>query len=111
MSARLPAQKSVRWCWCWHHVAVNRSGFDGKMTLFIDGILNTNMFGPTGRRTAPPFLRLGSLQTSVGGTFFNGALDDVKLYNGLLAADTLRVVNLQPGGLIEHGGHGPVLGC
>ena len=80
----------------WHHVAVTRNGFDGTMTIYLDGNLNTNLFGPVGARTAPPFLRLGSLQNGAAGKFYNGALDEVRLYNGWLDTNALAQLILPP---------------
>ncbi len=73
----------------WHHVAVTRNALSGAMAIYIDGIASGNFTGPTGVRTAPPYLRLGSLQTNATGRFYNGALDDVRLYNSLLDPATI----------------------
>jgi hypothetical protein len=80
----------------WHQVAVMRNGLDGMMAIYLDGSLNTNSFGPVGARMAPPFLRLGSLQTGAAGRFYNGLLSDVRLYNGWLDTNTLAQLNLAP---------------
>ena len=80
----------------WHHVAVTRNGFTGELDLYLDGGLNTNRFGPTGPCTAPPNFRLGSLQTGAAGKFYNGTLDDVRLYNGLLDASTIAQLAAAP---------------
>jgi len=68
----------------WRHVAVTRNAFDGELAIYLDGALNSVTNGPKGTRTAPTNLRLGSLLTGAAGKFYNGALDDVRLYNGLL---------------------------
>ena len=78
----------------WHHIALTRDGFDGSMTIGLDGVVNTNLFGPIGARMAPPFLRLGSLQTGAAGKFYNGVLEDVRLYNEWLDTNTLAQLNL-----------------
>jgi hypothetical protein len=81
----------------WHHIAVMRNGIDGMMTIYIDGTVNTNKFGPVGPRMASPFLRLGSLQYGGGtGTYYNGALDDVRLYNGWLDTNTIAQLAAMP---------------
>ncbi len=80
----------------WHHVAVTRNGFDGVLTIYLDGAADTNTFGPTGPLTAPPFLRLGSLQSGAAGKFFNGTLDDVRLYNGLLEPSAITGLAAPP---------------
>ena len=74
----------------WHYVVATRNDFTGMMTIYLDGLLNTNRIGPIGARMTPPFLRLGGLQT--GGGIYNGALADVRLYNGWL--DTNAIAQL-----------------
>jgi hypothetical protein len=74
----------------WHYVVATRNDFTGMMTIYLDGLLNTNRIGPIGARMTPPFLRLGGLQTGYG--FYNGALADVRLYNSWL--DTNAIVQL-----------------
>jgi O-glycosyl hydrolase len=81
----------------WHHVAVTRNGFDGELRIYLNGVLNavTNT-GPKGPRTAPSDLRLGSLQTGAAGKFYDGALDDVRLYNGLLEETRITALASAP---------------
>ena len=80
----------------WHHVAVTRDGNVGTMTIYLDGQQNTYIYGPTGPRAAPPYLRFGSLQTGSGAKFYNGTLDDVRLYNGLLDPVTIAQLAAAP---------------
>ena len=68
----------------WHHIAVTRNGASGAMQLYFDGTLQASATGPTGPRTAPTTLRIGSIQTGFG--YYNGSLDEVRLYNYALAA-------------------------
>jgi hypothetical protein len=68
----------------WHHVAATRNNTSGAMAVYVDGVLRGSGTGPTGSRTFPPNLRIGSLQT--GNNFLNGALDDVRLYDRILSA-------------------------
>ena len=68
----------------WHHVAVTRNGASGAMQLYCDGTLQASATGPTGTRSAPTTLRIGSIQTGFG--YYNGSLDEVRLYNYALAA-------------------------
>ncbi len=76
----------------WHHVMAARNALNGLMSLYIDGNLNTNAFGPVGGRMSPLNLRIGSLQTGGAGGFFNGALDEVRLYNGWLATNQIMAL-------------------
>ncbi len=80
----------------WHHVAVTRNGFDGMMAIYLDGVLNTNLIGPIGPRRASPFLRLGSIQTGFAGKFYDGALTDVRLYNGWLDTNAITQLATAP---------------
>jgi hypothetical protein len=83
----------------WHHVAVTRNGFTGMMTIYLDGILNTNLIGPAGTRMAPPYLRLGGLQS--GGGFYNGALANVRLYNSWLDTNAIAQLVSAPALLLQ----------
>ena len=65
----------------WHHVAATWNMTNGAMNVYVDGTLSASGTGPTGARTAPPNLRIGSIQTGVAGGFLNGAIDEVLLYN------------------------------
>jgi hypothetical protein len=68
----------------WHHVAATRNNTTGAMAVYVDGVLRGSGTGPTGSRTFPASLRVGSLQT--GNNFLNGTLDDVRLYDRVLTA-------------------------
>ena len=56
------------------------------MQLYADGQLQVATIGPTGTRSAPPNLRLGSIQSGYGGGFLAGTIDDVRLFNRTLSA-------------------------
>jgi hypothetical protein len=68
----------------WHHVAVTRNAATGAMVLYVDGVQQATATGPTGTRSAPANLRVGSLQTNLN--FFAGQIDEVRLYNVALTA-------------------------
>ena len=69
----------------WHHVAVTRSALSGEMIVYIDGVSDATGTGPTGEKSAPNKLHIGNLQTDIN--FFNGLLDEVSLYTGILTYD------------------------
>jgi hypothetical protein len=71
----------------WHHLAATRNGASGQMTVFVDGALQASLVGPTGIRSAPPALRLGSLQTSLG--FLAASMDDVRIYDYVLGSNQI----------------------
>jgi hypothetical protein len=70
----------------WHHLAAAWDGFTGRMQLYVDGGLEASAVGPTGTRSAPPGLRLGSIQAGYPGGFLAGTIDDVQLFGRALNA-------------------------
>lgn len=74
----------------WHQVAVTRDAGTGEMKIYIDGAFDSSIIGPTGVRTNPPALRLGSLQT--GANYFNGSLSDVALYQQVLSPNQVGTI-------------------
>ncbi|HEU5071817.1 MAG TPA: LamG-like jellyroll fold domain-containing protein [Verrucomicrobiae bacterium] len=74
----------------WHHVGVTRDAGTGALRIYIDGTLDTSGTGPTGPKTAPSSLRLGSLQTA--NNFLNGSLSDVAVYNRVLNPEDVAVL-------------------
>ncbi len=71
----------------WHHVAATRDNASGTVKIYVDGALETTGTGATGSRSYPPALRIGSLQSGSG--FFNGAIDQVRLYARVLSVDEI----------------------
>ncbi|HMP83890.1 MAG TPA: LamG domain-containing protein [Verrucomicrobiota bacterium] len=78
----------------WHHVAATRNNTSGAMAVYVDGVLRGSGTGPTGSRTFPASLRIGSLQT--GNNFFNGTLDDVRLYDRILTVGEIAALMASP---------------
>jgi hypothetical protein len=56
------------------------------MQVYVDGVLNNSVPGPTGTRSAAANDRIGSIQTGVAGGFLNGTIDQVQLFNYVLSA-------------------------
>jgi M6 family metalloprotease-like protein len=71
----------------WHHIAATRSSTTGALALYIDGVLDASGAASTGTKTSPPSLRLGSLQTGI--QFYNGTLDEVRLYTTVVPAEEI----------------------
>ena len=94
----------------WHHVAATRNNTSGAMAVYVDGVLRGSGTGPTGSRTFPPNLRIGSLQTA--NNFLNGTLDDVRLYDRILTVGEIAALvsgpPAAPTGLAAAGGDGSV---
>ena len=68
----------------WHHVVATRNSATGAMVLYFDGAQQATATGPTGTRSAPANLRVGSLQTNLN--FFAGQIDELQLYSVALTA-------------------------
>jgi len=80
----------------WHHLVATRDNTSGAMNVYVDGVPRGSGAGPTGPRTAPPTLRIGSIQTGVASGFLNGAIDDVRLYDRVLTASEVAALLLPP---------------
>ncbi len=86
----------------WHHVAFTRDSTTGTVNIYIDGILQVTGTTDTGLKTAP-FQLIGA-QTDLtsglaadGATYFNGQLDDVRIYNQVLTASEISGLAIIPG--------------
>ncbi len=82
----------------WHHVGLSRDASAGTVKIYVDGALNASAALPTGNKTSS-FRLLGALSdvlsdgiTLTGGNYFNGQLDDVRIYN--LVIDPAVVASL-----------------
>ena len=81
----------------WHHATATRDASTGQMQLYIDGGWQAAVAGPPGVRTAPPYLRIGSLQTGVAGCFLSGTMDDVQILDHVAsAAEIVQLMNHAP---------------
>jgi fibronectin type 3 domain-containing protein len=94
----------------WHHVAATRNNTSGAMAVYVDGVSRGSGTGPTGSRTFPPSLRIGSLQTA--NNFLSGTLDDVRLYDRILTVGEIAALigtpPAAPTGLAATAGDGSV---
>jgi hypothetical protein len=66
----------------WHYCVATRVQSSGAMQLYVDGNLEAGGTGATGSLAPSSYLRFGSTQL-IGG-FFNGSLDEIKIYNRAL---------------------------
>jgi hypothetical protein len=71
----------------WHHVTATRDSASGQMNLYLDGVPQATATGPQGAKTAPPVLRIGSLQTGVTGSFLAGTIDDVQIFDRVFSSN------------------------
>ncbi len=87
----------------WHHVAFTRDAATGMVQIFVDGALQTSGTSETGIKSAP-FRLIGAQvdlasdgSTTQGNTFFNGQLDEVRIYNQVLSAHEVAGMAIVPG--------------
>ena len=73
----------------WHHVVGTWSSNTGVMSLYVDGFFNTSTFTTTSLRQVNE-MRIGGTQT--GAQFFQGQIDDVRIYNTVLATSTISAL-------------------
>ena len=78
----------------WHHLVATRNSTTGAMTIYIDGVLNGTVTGPTGIKSAAANLRIGDLKGGGTGTFYKGAIDLVQIFNyAVSATDVANLYN------------------
>jgi hypothetical protein len=70
----------------WTHVAVTRSGT--TLRLFIDGKQEATATGNAGAMNASTRIHIGKLQS--GGNFFNGSIDELRIWNTALTEITIK---------------------
>jgi alpha-galactosidase len=84
----------------WHHVTAVRTKSSGSFSIYVDGVLeNTATTAVNVSLNRPTYLRIGGIQTGATGSFFNGDLDDVRLYDYVLSQSeisTLAGVDTDP---------------
>ena len=70
----------------WHFIALTRDATSGTVQVYVDGALSGTAASAKGLKTTP-FSNLGRIGNTVGKPkYFNGALDDVRIYNRVLTA-------------------------
>ena len=87
----------------WHNVAMTRDAVTGMIELYVDGVLNGSLITETGNKTSP-FKIIGALSdvdsggvTRTGDNYFNGQLDEVRIYNTVLGAGEIAGLAVVPG--------------
>jgi hypothetical protein len=87
----------------WHAVAITRDAVTGAVQLYVDGVLNASATFETGNKTSQ-FSTLGALTdvdnggvTRTGNNYFNGQLDEVRVYNQVLGANEIAGLSTVPG--------------
>ncbi len=78
----------------WHHVAATRERTSGAIRLYVDGNLVASGTGGTLALDSPVQMRLGSLATGIN--FFNGQMDEVRIWNRVRGQDEIQSDMLHP---------------
>jgi O-glycosyl hydrolase len=94
----------------WHHIAATRDAVGGAMQLYVDGTLQASGSGPIGARTAPPYLRIGSIQTGSSAGFLSGTIDDVQLFDRVFSAAEIPVLMNHPPSINSSGNYAVLAG-
>jgi predicted outer membrane repeat protein len=63
----------------WHHIAVTRKKTNGKIQIYINGILETTDTASTNSLTSATYIYFGLIQNS--SHFFNGQLDEIRMWD------------------------------
>ena len=74
----------------WHQCVATRVKSTGAMTVYVDGVLQATGTGNTNSLTASAHLRFGQIES--GGGFFDGRLDEVKIYNRALGGNEVTAL-------------------
>jgi hypothetical protein len=87
----------------WHNVAMTRDATTGAIAIYVDGILNSTGTAEAGAKTSQ-FSLIGALSevagngtTFNGANYFNGQLDEVRIYNQVLGANEISSLGAIPG--------------
>jgi hypothetical protein len=87
----------------WHNIAMTRNAATGQVQVYIDGVLNNSGSFDTGNKTSQ-FFDIGALYdvqsngtTFTGANYFNGSLDEVRIYNQVLSANEIAGLSIIPG--------------
>ena len=74
----------------WHQCVATRLAATGAIKLYVDGNLEATGTGNTNALTASAFLRFG--QIASGGGYFNGRLDELKIYARALGGNEVTAL-------------------
>jgi len=85
----------------WHHVAVTNAEGSSieQVSFYVDGQLEEGLSGTSGGgviNTASSSVVLGTSGHSVGGYGFDGAIDDVRIYDHMLSAAEIKALSARP---------------
>ena len=76
----------------WHHIVLTRNSKSGRCQVYVDGVLEDSQLSATGD-VSNNFNKIGSIQDTGGThTYFNGQLDELKTFNGVISQDIVTTI-------------------
>ncbi|MDO9208964.1 MAG: LamG-like jellyroll fold domain-containing protein, partial [Sulfuricurvum sp.] len=88
----------------WKHIVLTRDSTTGSVQVYVNGVLNQTATSETGDVTTA-FSRLGSIEDTGGTpTYFNGSLDEVKVFSRVLSSDEVTAIYTNDAALINYDG-------
>ena len=95
----------------YHHIVVTRNQLTGQKIIYIDGIFDSFAGGTTNLLSDPQKLTIGALANAANpdpndGSYYNGydgKLDDLQIYSGVLSAGDVANLFANPGTTITNG--------
>jgi RHS repeat-associated protein len=96
----------------YHHIVVTRNQQTGQKIIYIDGVLDSFSSGTTNLLNAPQKLTIGALADASDPNAtdpnyyngYNGILDDLQIYSGVLSAGDVANLFANPGSTAANGG-------
>jgi hypothetical protein len=85
----------------WHSIAMTRDATTGQVQIYVDGALNNSGTFDTGIKAAQFYL-IGALTDRnssgyvTGANYFNGQLDDIRVYNRVLSSGEISQIGAAP---------------
>jgi arylsulfatase A-like enzyme/cytochrome c peroxidase/PKD repeat protein len=76
----------------WHHIGLTRNAVNGQVAVYVDGVLHEQVVGQLGNN-AIPFDSFGVVEDLFSAAdYFAGSLDDIRIYNRVLAGDEIAAI-------------------
>jgi hypothetical protein len=96
----------------YHHIVVTRNQQTGQKIIYIDGALDSFSSGTTNLLNDPQKLTIGALADASDPNAndfnyyngYNGELDDLQIYSGVLSAGEVANLHANPGSTVANGG-------
>ncbi len=82
----------------WHHILLKYNKYNEAVSLYIDGFLEgeiSNFPSTNPDTTSDLFIGMDSAENLIGGYFFTGLLDEIKIYNRDLSYNEIQELYIQ----------------